>query len=168
MVYPELCDTIQNAIDEFYDAYPDDADEPFFYHRQHRLYDAVKIKKTKNDQDIEVLYGEEYFPKYPRVKRKGYMYDLIFINGYHGGARDGKTADGVEHPDGKTPYWKTPFPELNKWGSPAAQTESLESLVNRYKNDYFNNRVDKIIDIIMSDIIESYPVILNMFDIVYS
>lgn len=114
------CDSI---ITKWYDSY-----SPIFYepYRRGSLYKMFKVELDGRnlivDIDGEGLDG---------LSR--YLYELTFMEGYHGGAKNGtikiKNEKGdvikeIPHPSPKVPYWKTPFPYYTNWGRPAIKTFS--------------------------------------------
>ena len=107
-----VCD---NVITQWYDTY-----DPIVYDRRGSLYKMYEIK-IRNNKLIVDIDGE----KFSGLSR--YLYELTFVEGYHGGAKKGKTGiDGYmeDHPSPGIPYWKTPIPQFYFWGRPALRSFS--------------------------------------------
>ena len=114
-VYPkrykeELEETGRSVIAEWYATY-----EPIVYVRNRSLYHAfrVNLDGTRYSVDFE-----------PEFLDNDIIFWNSFMEGYHGGARDGVTGLGEPHPSPGTPYWKTPIPEFTHWGRPAMRSFS--------------------------------------------
>ena len=108
----------KGVIDSFYNNYT-----PTVYDRSNSLYDMPQIVITENYLAIE--FNENRMSVY-RNGGTG-LYDLVFKEGYHGGAKSG---EGHPHPG--TPYWRTGF-YYNQWGQPAkkAPIAPYEDLVEQ-------------------------------------
>lgn len=110
--------TIANRVaDDFYSDY-----NPKEYDRDFSLYDIFETKlKAGEDGNWSLSYNfEESYMNY----RSGYdgedgLYDLVFRQGWHGGA-----TDGPNHPAPGTAYWRYPGPYYTDWyHSPAARAD---------------------------------------------
>lgn len=105
------------VITQWYSSY-----DPFFYDRRGSLYEMFEVK----------LDGTNYIVKFNNDNLGGfeeYIYNLTFIEGYHGGARGGEN-----HPKDGVPYWRTPYPFFSRWGRPALRSFSpYYRMVNRMK-----------------------------------
>ena len=110
---------VKEAADHFYKDYP-----PKFYKESRRgsLYQIFNVETTPDiDGGIEAYKGEfdeDAMPYRNGNAGKDGLYQTVFHEGWHGGA-----ASGPGHPQYGTPYWRTPYPKYNKWGSKAAKAE---------------------------------------------
>lgn len=149
----EVCDTV---ITKWYSSY-----SPIIYDRVGSLYDMFKVRingtKLLVDIDGEGLSG-----------LSEYLYNLTFVEGYHGGAKSGtsyyRSPQGTKlmafpHPQPGVPYWKTPIPEFYRWGRPAVRSfspyykirETLDKrlgLIDKERQKEYDAIVEKIRKII--------------------
>lgn len=156
----ELNNLMQDSVSEFYDAYT-----PHVYDREYRLYDVVQVRTDERKTDFKVVYMAEFLPPYDVAEE--YIYDLIFLHGYHGGATSGKTKAGVEHPDGKTPYWKKPVPTFTEWGKKAKKTTSIKYIINKNERNWRNNELERYIDDAFTRVMSSYDAVKKLGYFVY-
>lgn len=98
------------TIDKWYATY-----SPIYYHRRGSLYDSFQVNLQGLDYSVE--FDSSLISKFHN--NSDYIYELSFIEGYHGGAKN-----GIDHPHPGIPYWKTPFPIFNQWGRPAKKSWS--------------------------------------------
>lgn len=109
--YKEELEEVGNSvIDQWYETY-----DPIVYERTGSLYNAFKV--TLNGTDYNVSFDSSF------IGNKIIFYNS-FMEGYHGGAKSGKTKFGEPHPAPGIPYWKTPIPEFTHWGRPAMRSFS--------------------------------------------
>ena len=139
-----ICDL---AVDEFYRGY-----HPFTYRRTNDLKNAYFIDIV-NDKFIFVL-GSQYMKHTHRVDRgkypnQDYIFETIFMKGWHGGATSGEG-----HPEGDDAYWRTPSPKYAQktgtkpyiyWYSrPAVKSnKSIYQTINEETDrlaDYYNTK----------------------------
>lgn len=90
--------------------------DPIYYDRKMDLRNAWRV--NLNGLDYSVDFDASLMEFNHRVSNE-YIFENSFMHGYHGGAING---DG--HPNPGIPYWRTPFPELTYWGSPAVRSFS--------------------------------------------
>lgn len=140
-----ICDL---AVDEFYRGY-----HPFTYRRTNDLKNAYFIDIV-NDKFIFIL-GSRYMKHSHRVDRgkypnQDYIFETVFINGWHGGATSGEG-----HPEGDDAYWRTPSPKYAQktgtkpyvyWYSrPAVKSEkSIYQVIKEEKDslvDYYESKM---------------------------
>ena len=122
--------SLELAIEQFYDDY-----QPRIYKRQEGLLKAYRINKDGTyDFDSELITGHHR-------AGKEYLFSLAFMEGYHGGVKD-----GPEHPNPGTPYWRKPVPQYTEWGSPAVQTTPILDMVDEKIEIYnFDEKYEDII-----------------------
>ena len=129
---------------------------PEYYNRRYELYKIPRIEIDRDNETFQTYYDSERLTKWYRIYKKlgptlgkEYIYQLSFVDGFHGGARSGPPDDGGNpFPGNKDkPYWRTPPPpeefpiRYSKWGNPAVKTRSPKMLIE----DDFKNAVPKII-----------------------
>ena len=117
----------QHVIDLFYEDY----DAPYYY--KHRIYDLYDV--TEMYIDMETLD--------PRIESKAdnlsashglnglrdYLYDLVYIDGWHGGARPSEPGGampddvlGNPYPGSyDQPYYRSGHADFYLWGKPAVR-----------------------------------------------
>jgi len=139
----EYQEWFRNVISEWY------ADHtPIVYDRQHGLYNIFDIERD-DDLELTAVYNEKKMHGY----RSGFrgdensdsLFRLIFIEGWHGGAKSGDytiryTRDGIEynaytpHPSPGVPYYREPVPYYTNWGRRAVKSfspyERIETKLN--------------------------------------
>lgn len=130
----DLDKIIKNHIMIFYDQYP-----PIYYRRKRGLLDSYKI--TYDQSVLTMDFDSDFIPNHYNNVSTGYIFDTVFMEGYHGGAKN-----GPNHPSPKVPYWRTPspfsqaaksgIPAYSLWGRPAIQTESPNKLVDKGIKEY--------------------------------
>lgn len=129
---------INRCISDFYHTY-----KPKYHKRSYSLRYMYKIKATSDCITIN------YSPRFTTVRHrapKSYIFDIVFMQGYHGGATDisaSKIQKWGEHPDPGTPYWRTPHPEYTSWGIPAKQDESPRNRIRDALNEYQNGKLQE-------------------------
>ena len=133
-----VCDDLdemfeRNINQHFYKRY-----NPHRYRRKGSLFKTYKIKKTKSGVSWD--FSPEYMPEGLHRADNEYIFQKSFIEGFHGGAdRINKVEESrykQPHPDGVTPYWRTPFPNAHLkienpyqfWYSTPALQESISPM----------------------------------------
>lgn len=115
-----VCDDLdemfaKNINTHFYDRY-----KPRRYRRKKSLFDAYKITKTKFG--VKWDFSSEYMQEGLHRVDNEYIFQNSFIKGFHGGANKIKNVEKSKykqpHPDGETPYWRTPYPNFKKMNNP--------------------------------------------------
>lgn len=143
-----------DVITQWYSLY-----DPIFYERRGSLYDMFDVK----------LNGTDYIVEFKDDSLTGldkYLYDLTFVEGYHGGAKrgvshmynNGKVIASFPHPHEGVPYWKTPIPQFYQWGRPALRSFSpYYRMVNRMEKKIkeLDDQKQKEIDDIMKEVTKS-------------
>ena len=109
--YPKLYQTEldelgKTIIAQWYASY-----DPIYYQRTRSLYHAFDV--SLDGSLLVIDFDREYMDNYISRQYNEWIYENSFENGYHGGAipKDGSR--------GNIPYWRTPYPELTRWGRPA-------------------------------------------------
>lgn len=156
VVEQDLKDIMEEVADDFYNDYrPGTAGErnrndwrakasrrqkdrvyPQSYHRQYSLYDILDVQTDESAMTI----SWDFDPS-PMEYRSGYngedgLYDLVFREGWHGGAQS-----GPRHP-GNGAAWRHPNPFFTEWfDDPAerAETTPLDNWKQQLSN--YENRV---------------------------
>lgn len=78
--------------------------DPRYYNRRHSLYDIMNTSADENSMTISFDHSKP-------VSRSGKsLYELVFKEGWHGGAETGKG-----HPYPGTPYYRGPRDYYNHW-----------------------------------------------------
>lgn len=125
-IQKDINEIFEQSVTEFYDAYT-----PRYYHRTYALYDAYRIKATSNS--IKIQADGSLMPAGIHRASNDYIFDLAFVQGYHGGA----FTDAL---GGDEPLWRVPpltvslppgIKPYTDWGSPAVQTESPDEKAYR-------------------------------------
>lgn len=125
-VYKDINEIFETGINEFYEEYT-----PRYYHRKYALYDTYRITQTKNSLIIQADGG--FMPSGIHRAPNDYIFDLVFVQGYHGGAFSDETG-------GEEPFWRVPpltsslprgIKPYTDWGSAATQTESPDDKIYR-------------------------------------
>lgn len=120
--YDELNEIGLDVVTRWYASY-----EPFTYNRHLGLKKAFRV--DLNGLDYRVDFSPEYMDDVYDVSKE-YIYENSFVEGYHGGARD-----GFDHPNPGIPYWRTPYPQLSNWGRPAKKSMSPYYTMRRRMQD---------------------------------
>jgi len=136
------------AVNEFYGDY-----SPEIYTRNYSLYDVVEINADEEDMTISYIGAPENAT--PFRKGGGTVFELSFLEGYHGGAASGNytvmpqsdpddsgfTVRYTPHPDPGTPYWRTPHPWYTDWGRAAEWSIPPADVFMENKNNYLNTEM---------------------------
>lgn len=112
LYYNTLNEIGKHVISQWYASY-----DPIYYNRQLSMKHAFKVELYGTD--YSVVFDSDLINGYTHNQDNDYIYDIVFMQGYHGGLTYG---DG--HPHVGIPYWRTPFPQLNRWGRPAKRSWS--------------------------------------------
>lgn len=112
LYYDELNEIGKHVISMWYATY-----DPIYYHRQMSLRNAYLV--SLEDTEYSVRFDSSLINAYSHHQDNDYIYELTFIQGYHGG-----DTIGQNHPNKGIPYWRTPFPQLTNWGRPAKKSWS--------------------------------------------
>lgn len=113
---------IREGVRQFYASY-----SPKHYSRTYSLGSMAKPVITNNS--FELKLGAEFSEGGHHVSEDE-IYETVFEEGYHGGAKY-----GAGHPAPGRPYWRTPYPELTHWGRPAVQSmPPYKAIVNNWNN----------------------------------
>lgn len=118
----------RTTIDMFYESY-----DPTSYQRKYDLYNTYNIMVT--EKKYEVNFSESYM-KYRHRVSNSYIYDIAFLQGYHGGANS-----GPNHPEPGVPWWKD-FSNGSRgknWLEPAAKTSSPYQHMRKRMSDYISS-----------------------------
>lgn len=96
LLYYKIKEISNEAIARYYNAYA-----PHMYKRKESLYDAVDFG-IRNGEDFYWEYGADLINARHRASNE-YIFDVMFMEGWHGGAKS-----GAGHPSPGTPHWKYP------------------------------------------------------------
>ena len=166
---PKIKSLFNMSIDHFYNDY-----EPRVYRREGNiskhtggLYDILEISASQEGLDIN--FNETKLPYRNGLGGRGDgLYNLVFIEGWHGGAYSGDytvlpdRTIYTPHPQTGTPYWRTPTPQYTSWGAPAARAgispfdefsgnimdywnSDANNIIQRYYNESFDKCIQKYI-----------------------
>lgn len=137
---------IKRAINDFYESY-----KPKYYRRKYSLRHMYKLTVGNG------VYVIDYDSKYTFAKHRAeneYIFDLVFMEGWHGGAPDideSKVEIWGEHPSPGTPYWRRPprpweddegyqHPPYTEWGREAKQDEPpierIDKAIDSYEKEF--------------------------------
>lgn len=116
---PEIESASRFAVEDWYMAY-----NPMSYERTESLLNVYDVQPQIGAINVHLSSNELGGH---RVS-SDYIYDYMFIQGYHGGAIDGKNPN---HPSPGTPYWRT-GKNFSKWGEPALKTTPAYMLMQQY------------------------------------
>lgn len=95
VIKKKLTEIFNKAVNDFYKDYP-----PLFYKRRGSLRKLLTV-----DIGYDYLHGE-FDDTIITNRNGGSLYNQVFHEGYHGGA-----PSGPYHPDGSTPWYRTPHPD---------------------------------------------------------
>lgn len=153
MIYPklyynELNEIGKHVISKWYATY-----EPIYYHRQMSLKHAYDVKL--HGTDYSVVFDSSLISSFQHHQDNDYIYQIAFIEGYHGGDTFGGESKGSPHPHPGIPYWRTPFPYFTSWGRPAKRSWSpYYEMVNQMNNAIkkLDNKKQKEFDEIIKNV----------------
>lgn len=140
----DLNKIIKRAISDFYSSY-----KPRYYKRKYSLKYMYKV--TSENGVIDMDFDGEHSFAYHRLDNDK-LFNLVFIEGWHGGAKyikDSKVEEWGMHPDPGTPYWRTPHPDYTEWGYRAENSESPMERIDKALMSYetkIESIQDKILD----------------------
>jgi hypothetical protein len=131
----ELNYIAESSVDAFYEDY-----EPSSYQRYGDIYNTYKI--TVYLDQWEVVYDIQYnsnFMKYHEGKQ-GYLFDIVFKQGWHGGADE-----GLGHPEPGIPWYRN-LADQGSWLCRAARSNSpyeeiekrLDNYIPKWEKQYQN------------------------------
>lgn len=128
----------KSAINEFYNSY-----NPIYYSRSYSLYNLLSTRITSDN--IYISTDSNNLNGSYRVD-DDYIYDIIYKEGWHGGATDGIDSFGKYHPKPGIPYWRTPTPIYSHWGNQSIKTVSPFDLFNKKLESIREESIKTIID----------------------
>ena len=146
----DLNAVIKGSIDKFYHSY-----KPKYYKRKYSLRDMYEILPKQGGFTID--FDPSYTEKEHRLDNDK-LYDLVFMEGYHGGApyiAPGKVEKWGKHPSPGTPYWRTPYPDFTEWGMAAFKSKSPFEIVQDDIKAY-EAKADSILDKLIRDKIRKW------------
>lgn len=141
---------INRAIDNFYSSY-----HPKYYSRKFSLRYMYKL--TPNGASVDMDFGGEFTHAHHRLDNEK-LFNLTFIEGYHGGAPgidEKKVEKWGAHPNPGVPYYRTPYPEYTEWGYRAVKSKAPMDLIDD-AIDAYNGTVSKIQREIATPIIKKW------------
>lgn len=129
LIAKDISFIFKRSVDDFYASYT----PKYYKHRTGSLYKIYNIEPT--DDGIFISADIDEMGETHRVDDE-YIFDIVYMQGYHGGANDGD-----DHPEPGTPYWRTPPPRkgikpYTKWGRPAVQSKSIDEMVEERLEEY--------------------------------
>lgn len=125
-IYEDLAEIFDACITKYYADYT-----PKYYSRTYSLYKVYKLQIRGTW--IRWEFNSDFIPKIHRVDAVDpeYIYNWMFVKGYHGGAVRGK-----EHPHPGMPWYRTPPPSFAKDLPPYSRWSknmSEYSMISPYK-----------------------------------
>ena len=114
---PEIESASRFAVEDWYMAF-----NPDYYERTESLLNIYDIQPQIGAINVHLSSDELGGHR----ASNDYIYEYMFILGYHGGA-----IFGPEHPSPGVPYWKKGF-NFSEWGKPAPKTTSAYTLMRKY------------------------------------
>ena len=114
---PEIESASRFAVEDWYMAF-----NPDYYERTESLLNVYDIQPQIGAINVHLSSDELGGHR----ASNDYIYEYMFILGYHGGA-----IFGPEHPSPGVPYWKKGF-NFSEWGKPAPKTTSAYTLMRKY------------------------------------
>lgn len=186
----ELRKTFNQSISEFYEAY-----SPTDYQRQGHgsgsegsggLYDLFELSNV-NDTGAKMYFEDDYSDIYSEANmhsgRKGYdgLFQLVFVEGYHGGARGisgNKWKVWGKHPSPGTPYWRRmafvraigAYHRYGAWGYPAFKSTPPKELVQKNMSalhpemdarydETWDRKIDEHVEKYINE--QAYPIVIS-------
>lgn len=152
LIKKELQDVGEKVIDDWYESYI-----PNSYWRQYSLYKAFKVSVNKNKGSFNVSFSHTYMKKFKHLTGKRtsdineYIFDISFMQGWHGGANKGK-----DHPYPGIPFYREPHPYYTLWYYAAEKSfspyermyekmnEKIEEIDRQYDEEFQTKIVDDI------------------------
>lgn len=153
MVKTHVDTIIKESMEEFYATHT--YHEPYSYSSTGSLATFARFMLNENDNSFYVEYGSEIGKGGYRVN-KDYIYKLVFLAGFHGGAYTSRKA-GDPHPHPGIPYWRVPTPWGSFWSEPADRApEPPVSILTRKWNDFVLNEYEQLKQEIENELIAKY------------
>ena len=149
MLRSELNYIADSTIDAFYEDY-----DPSTYNRRGDMYNTYKIsvKRDKYDIEYEIDFSPEYMKFHGDLKE--YLFDIVFEQGWHGGANEGEG-----HPEPGIPWyrdlWATKyakgfnydeFEPSGFWLRRAARSASPYEIMSKKMDDYISEWNEQYLD----------------------
>ena len=128
----------KQVVDDFYGSY-----SPVVYNRNKSMENILELEYSSQGMDIS--YEPSRMSSTNGTLSGQGLYELVFKEGYHGGAKF-----GTGHPNPGTPYWRQPIDYYYYWSRPAAKSEP--------PYDEFDKRFDEYLDG------DAYELIATTFD----
>ena len=125
----DITKLIKRAIDDFYHTY-----KPKYYKRKYSLKYMFRVNGTR-DGSLEIEYGGELSYAHHHESNDT-IFDVVFVQGYHGGS-----PYGVDRPAPGIPYWRTPYPHFTEWGIQAKPDKSPMDRKTEKLNKYKDGRL---------------------------
>ena len=152
MVKTRVDTIIKESMDEFYATHTYGIHG---YHSTGSLATFARFMLDENDNSFYVEYGSKIGKGGYRVDQD-YIYKLVFLTGWHGGAYK-----GPDHPRPGTPYYKVP-PGI--WSSPADRApEPPVSILTRKWNDFVANEYEQLKAQIEDELIAKYSDVITKY-----
>lgn len=169
--YDDLDYIFVSCIDRFYADY-----NPTFYRREGSLYSTYKL--TQKNGIVSWNFGAQYMPqayKHSHRASNQYIYDQMFLKGYHGGAHtiaEDKVEEWGEHPDDGTPWYRTPHPfrgirPYTDWSEHRAEKSDI-SPAQRIEEELrlYQNSKSSVLGRGMNDVVESaWDLVLGRYNL---
>lgn len=142
----EINKIIKRAINDFYGTF-----KPDFYKRKYSLRTMYKV--TSENGNVNMTFKGSFSKVSHRLDNEK-IFDLVFMEGYHGGAKGihpSKVESWGEHPSTGTPYWRRPpkpwedeegklHPPYTEWGRKAKQDESPMERIEKALEIYYEKK----------------------------
>lgn len=119
-----------DAVTQFYDSY-----EPRIYDRSESLFKAYKPIVNEDEWALDV--DASYIPSSYHGEKNDYIFQNSFLEGFHGGDRNGDN-----HPNPGEPWWKTPYPIFDHWYIPAAKGPAPMGIIEKEVAECINEMSD--------------------------
>lgn len=125
--YRKFLSIRDKAVKAFYASY-----SPRYYKRKYSLRYMAYPNVEDDEFYFELGADVPGYSAWHRVN-SDYLYDLVFKEGFHGGA-----TGGPEHPRSGVPLWRYPHPEYTSWGRAATRGPSPYYHIMAEWNSYMN------------------------------
>ena len=146
----KIKEIFDQAVDEFYDSY-----SPQYYDRNRSLYNILDIQEDEYGMAATEaagytdLFNEDNMTKVTKARDGSSLYDLVFMQGWHGGAT-GTDRNGMSV---SSPHYRTPYPgdsSLKKgyirWGRQAARSTAPAKVFSRRYEAADSGELQQIFD----------------------
>lgn len=167
--YRRIKEICLESVREYYASY-----HPHMYNRRKSLYNAYDIG-IRNGDTLLFELGPDLMTEWHRVS-SDYIYEVMFKEGWHGGARDSNRDDRkdfAKHPNPGTPYWRMPptprmmyideIDELHYVGrwkfwypQPAVRSAAPYDMITNKWNKYLDGEYQEIKKNAMLDVLSRY------------